>query len=761
MTVIRLNGLNLAAEVRAAENAAAEAKSAASTAAATAAASAANSVRLAVANDRLAAQTARTGAETARDEAVAARDLASEIALGDAEAALAGGILNNTSPVNQALADEVLDQAGPFGQAVRTSFMSGVSATQVVVRKLQHDEDARIVVLSDSTANADDEWPYLLGAQLGADYLTHTVRIHPAATDGNGYDTPVTLQTGSGSATLDIYNQSIAGMNSYGWHSANFGAQVTTPDPHLVIISTGHNESIFTGDPLSLGQPRLQFRVRLLGVAELIRQAAPQAQMVLIAQHAWLDLGGDMDAKRDEIRLLAQARGYGFIDMFQTFADDPDRATYFTDNIHPNAAGQQVYADTIQAAFRYDPKWEPRPQPPSLFDQAAPVNLADDLVMPLGATAPVGWTGVNATVSRDTTNHESGRGYGVRVQRTSVAGTPSRIFREILTSTTVVPFRGKWVLLAVRMRRPAAGTVGNRAVGLVSISDGVRLSRTFPDQYTAGAFAWRLVPHFIDAAATTLTVSLWADELGNAENPDVTFDRLMLIPGQWPAGGFGRAGLRQVRNAERFESVLVGDPTQTAGATVELDAAGSNTNKDVVFRVGGVARWILRAMGNESGSNTGSDLSFFARDDSGSALATAFSLLRRYGAVKFAAYATGSRPSPAATGTGAGAVLFDSTLNRPIWSDAAAWHVAASYLSTTATLDFPSIAAGGSQQISVTVTGATVGDTVILGPPAGIETGLVWNAYVSAINTVRVRVSNITGAAIDPASASWKVAVVR
>lgn len=110
---------------------------------------------------------------------------------------------------------------------------------------------------------------------------------------------------------------------------------------------------------------------------------------------------------------------------------------------------------------------------------------------------------------------------------------------------------------------------------------------------------------------------------------------------------------------------------------------------------------------------------------------------------------------------GAGSVLFDSTLNRLIWSDASTWHAAASYLSATATLDFPSVAAGGSQELTVTVTGAAAGDTVVLGPPAAIEAGLVWNGYVSAVNTVRVRVSNITGAPIDPASASWKVAIVR
>ena len=81
-------------------------------------------------------------------------------------------------------------------------------------------------------------------------------------------------------------------------------------------------------------------------------------------------------------------------------------------------------------------------------------------------------------------------------------------------------------------------------------------------------------------------------------------------------------------------------------------------------------------------------------------------------------------------------------------------------LSATATLDFPSVAAAGQQELTITVTGAAVGDSVHLGTPAAFEAGLIATGRVSATNTVTIRVSNITAAAIDPASASWK-AVVR
>ena len=80
-------------------------------------------------------------------------------------------------------------------------------------------------------------------------------------------------------------------------------------------------------------------------------------------------------------------------------------------------------------------------------------------------------------------------------------------------------------------------------------------------------------------------------------------------------------------------------------------------------------------------------------------------------------------------------------------------------LTATATLDFPSIAADGIAELTVTVTGATAGNPVMLGPPAAIEAGLTWSGFVSAADTVTIRLHNTSSAAVDPASASWTVSV--
>lgn len=81
-------------------------------------------------------------------------------------------------------------------------------------------------------------------------------------------------------------------------------------------------------------------------------------------------------------------------------------------------------------------------------------------------------------------------------------------------------------------------------------------------------------------------------------------------------------------------------------------------------------------------------------------------------------------------------------------------------LVTTATLDFASIAAAAVGTLTATVTGAVVGDFAVVSPPAALTAGLVHSAFVSAANTVTIRLINGTASAIDPASATWGIAVI-
>ncbi len=82
-------------------------------------------------------------------------------------------------------------------------------------------------------------------------------------------------------------------------------------------------------------------------------------------------------------------------------------------------------------------------------------------------------------------------------------------------------------------------------------------------------------------------------------------------------------------------------------------------------------------------------------------------------------------------------------------------------LTGTATLDFGSIASAASEDKTIAIAGAAVGDTVALALPAAPTAGIVFNGFVSAAGTVTVRATNITAGAVDPASASYTAMVLK
>ena len=81
----------------------------------------------------------------------------------------------------------------------------------------------------------------------------------------------------------------------------------------------------------------------------------------------------------------------------------------------------------------------------------------------------------------------------------------------------------------------------------------------------------------------------------------------------------------------------------------------------------------------------------------------------------------------------------------------------------TAELTFPEISSEASETQTITVSGAAVGDAVMIGPPAaGPTSGLTVDAWVSAADTVTLRLTNITSAALTPpASQTWRATVVK
>jgi hypothetical protein len=78
----------------------------------------------------------------------------------------------------------------------------------------------------------------------------------------------------------------------------------------------------------------------------------------------------------------------------------------------------------------------------------------------------------------------------------------------------------------------------------------------------------------------------------------------------------------------------------------------------------------------------------------------------------------------------------------------------------SATFDPTNLVDGaGTTSAGITVTGAVVGDTVLVYPPYDLQ-DITVTGYVQAANTVEVRVQNEGAATVDLASGTWEVAVI-
>lgn len=82
-------------------------------------------------------------------------------------------------------------------------------------------------------------------------------------------------------------------------------------------------------------------------------------------------------------------------------------------------------------------------------------------------------------------------------------------------------------------------------------------------------------------------------------------------------------------------------------------------------------------------------------------------------------------------------------------------------LRASASLDFPSVAAAGTQSLTIAVPGAQVGDDAVLCLDVAPTTLLQLRAYVSATDVVTVVAQNLTAGAIDQAATTYRVIVFK
>lgn len=217
----------------------------------------------------------------------------------------------------------------------------------------------------------------------------------------------------------------------------------------------------------------------------------------------------------------------------------------------------------------------------------------------------------------------------------------------------------------------------------------------------------------------------------------------------------------------------------TTGTSVVRIRGGAGSSRAIFFATGDTTR-MEAILDNtaESGSNAGSNYHLRRYSDAGALLATGLFIRRSDGQVGINNTAPSFMLDVTGTGRYTGALTLDSTLavtgvstftgraDHAGGMTVGGGGTITKILFGSATLDFPNTLAGAASDLTITVTGAAVGDTCSVGVPSGsMPAGAddAWYVpFVSAADTVTVRFKNMNAVtAINPASGTFTVFVFK
>jgi hypothetical protein len=163
--------------------------------------------------------------------------------------------------------------------------VSGATAgnLRALMSKLERGvQDAGILVVSDSTGNATDEWPYLVVQWLAAQFPAYTVvnRFWDEVGDV-AYSAPTTVQTGTGAQTLSVWIAARAGSSPQHFLGSRFDAAIRNTTPDVIFTNHGHN----LGDPTTTGSVTGGIRNIFFALTEEVAITHPAAGQVLMSQN--------------------------------------------------------------------------------------------------------------------------------------------------------------------------------------------------------------------------------------------------------------------------------------------------------------------------------------------------------------------------------------------------------------------------------------------------------------------------------------------
>lgn len=411
---------------------------------------------------------------------------------------------------------------------------------QRLMNKL-HDQsaDAGILVVSDSTGNSvptdptstQGEWPFRLSQWFAEKFPTHTVRIVPWDETGElGYGNPVTIQTGTGSRTLTIYNAAKSGSKPDYFLGSRYEVAInklSTVD--MLIVNHGHN--LYKDEQQDL------IGLHLLELTETVLLSHPGIGVVIIGQNPARDTT-DNDIKVRAAKDVCSLRGFGFADVWSEFINRGKISNLYADSLHPSIGvgtptsptGVDLFLVPVLKHFV-----GLRTNSEVAYSLIADIKNGGNLLIngdfsAFANSLPDNWTATSATVAKDATIPFGSNGYSVKITNSSAA---QGYIDQLLTSGVRDEYKGKTLICIAAVYSPIGQ---DDKAGRFSLNSTSNSANT----YTAGVggeggWRWKFLSAKTDISDTYIRVRLYGNTAfvaGGITN----FGAVYLRPGRIPPG---------------------------------------------------------------------------------------------------------------------------------------------------------------------------------------------------------------------------------
>lgn len=399
-----------------------------------------------------------------------------------------------------------------------------------------------ILVNSDSTGNGNDEWVYFFSQWLGIKYPKYTVRYRVWDETTKNYLAPISMNTGTTSLFLDVWNFAVAGAAThYILGMANIVNSIksicnktTYTDVSdridLIISNHGHNVWNDTRDSNNILQHAM--------FTETILQYFPHASFMQIRQNPFRD--DFSNAARISFAVeWAMSKGFCIANAWDKFIALNKASYLYADNIHPSGGlgntGTQLMLDSVTEQLNKKPSLDAK-----LFDSSFNIATKSVLPNPNFATwtninlAPDGYTVTGGTCLKDTIIYDdTSKQFSCKVIATG--GTACNIKYEIFGANSNI-LEGGWYTCAIKMKVDTTiGNVSNAGrISFISNTDTI----TSPNfQYLNGTWHYRLASVYLKNTDSYLRVQVHVDSSNTAlVGQFIHIDSIVVCKGKMPYG---------------------------------------------------------------------------------------------------------------------------------------------------------------------------------------------------------------------------------